>query len=427
MNHFKLLRQTLLVFTLLVGIACNDTDIVTPPTPPQDFISQTSPLTIEQSQRLDGVYAVDQGKDIFGDSVVIAQSGNRVTLYSGVKSGYVVFQVGSLDSVILMVGYWKYQNSEETGLAQAYIKREEGAAWIVGNGQGTPPSERVIRLSIGEQNSAPSKPLRLRFVRPFSEKAQFDRENFYIIGHRCAGRMSDGIPASENTIELALRAEELGCNSLEVDVRKSKDGVLYLYHDATINPRLIRKNTLVGATEDYTWSVLQSEVTLLHGEKMPTLEDFLTAVIEKTNIKFVYLDTKTVGDGIIADMVPIQKRALEKAASLGRDIDIYIGIPNTDLLEELKTVQTTTGVVPSLIETSPEDCIAVDGKVWSPRWSDGTQSSKVQELQGQGRYAVTWTIDMPVYIQQYLNEPTGRFNGFLTNYPMLVKYYILMQ
>lgn len=408
-------------------VACNDTDIVTPPTPPQDFIGQTTPLTLDQTKLVDGVYAVDLGKEIFGDSVVVAQSGNRITMYSGVKSGYVVFQAGTLDSVVLLVGYWKYQNSEQTGLAQGYIKREEGAAWIVGNGQGTAPTERVIRMAIGDNNTAPTQQLKLRFVRPFSQKAQSDRENFYIIGHRCAGRMSDGLPASENTIELALRAEELGCNSLEVDVRKSKDGVLFLYHDATINPRLIRKNTLVGATEDYTWKVLQSEVTLLLGEKMPTLEDFLNAVIEKTNIKFVYLDTKTVGDNIIADMVPIQKRALDKAASLGRKLEIYIGVPNTDLLEELKTVQATTGVVPSLIETSPEDCIAVDGKVWSPRWSDGTQTSKVQELQAQGRLAVTWTIDLPIYIQQFLNEPTGRFNGFLTNYPMLVKYYILMQ
>jgi glycerophosphoryl diester phosphodiesterase len=242
--------------------------------------------------------------------------------------------------------------------------------------------------------------------------------------------MSDGIPHSENTIEFALRAEELGVNALEVDVRKSKDGVLFLYHDATINPRLVRKNTLVGATEDYTWKVLQSEITLLHGEKMPTLEAFLDAVIEKTKVTFVYLDTKTTGANIIADMIPIQKRALEKAAAMGRsDLKIYIGIPNQDLLDELKAAQKTAGDVPSLIETSPDDCVdpEVMGDVWSPRWSEGTQNAKVAELQARGLTAVTWTLDVDSYIQQYLAVPSGRFNGFLTNYPMLVKYHILKQ
>lgn len=412
---------------LLVLVAgCTDTSVVIPPETPQDFISQTRPLSPAQTMLAEGVYAVDQGKEIFGDSVVVAYNGNRLSIYSEVKYGHVVFQVGSLDSVILMVGYWKYQNSDQTGLAQGYIKREEGASWMLSGGTLTTPAQRIIRMSIGDQNSAPTNPLLLRFVRPFSPQALADRENFFIIGHRCGGRMSDGIPNSENTVELALRAEEFGCNALEVDVRKSKDGVLFLYHDATINPRLIRKGTLVGATEDYTWKVLQSEVTLLHGEKMPTLEEFLDAVVEKTTVRFVYLDTKTTGDGIVADMVPIQKRALEKAAALGRDIKIYIGIPNEDLLNELKAIPEHT-TIPSLIETSPEDCEAVNGAVWSPRWSDGTQNATIARLQGQGRTAVTWTIDVPVYIREYLAQSSGRFNGFLTNYPMLVKYFILKQ
>ncbi len=422
----QVLRFSIAATIAILLASCNDTSIVTPPTPPQDFISQTNPLPLTQAALLEGVYAVDQGADIFGDSVVVAVSGNRLSIYSEVKSGYVVFQVGNLDSVVLMVGYWKYQNSNETGLAQGYIKRDEGASWLLSNGTSTAPESRIIRMSIGNQSAAPSRPLLLRYARPFSEKAKADRESFFIIGHRCGGRMSDGIPHSENTIELALRAEEFGCNALEVDVRKSKDGVLYLYHDATINPRLIRKNTLVGATENYTWPVLQSEVTLLHGEKMPKLEDFLDAVIEKTTARFVYLDTKTTGDGIIADMVPIQQRALQKAAALGRNIKIYIGIPNTDLLEELKAIPNFQSI-PSLIETSPDDCEAVNGAVWSPRWSDGTQNAAVSRLQAQGRIAVTWTIDVPTYMKEYLSQPTGRFNGFLTNYPMLVNYYILKQ
>ncbi|MCX6139943.1 MAG: glycerophosphodiester phosphodiesterase family protein [Candidatus Kapabacteria bacterium] len=410
-----------------VTFGCDQSGIIRPPTVPQDLIGQTRPLTQSQQSLIDGVYAVDEGSGMFGDSVAIRRSGNKITVYTGKKSGHMIFQVGNLDSVIMFVGYWKYQNSNETGLVQAYMKREEGGSYIMSTGTEPAPAQRLIRLFLGEGTNLPSEALKLRYVRPFSQKAIDDVNNFILIGHRCGGRMSDGIPHSENTIEMAMASEELGCNGIEVDIRKSKDGVLYLYHDNTINPRLVRKNTLVGATEDYTWPVLSSEVTLIWGEKMPTLEAFLDAVITKTEVVFVYLDTKTVGDGIIADMIPIQQAALAKAQSLGRNIKIYIGIPNADLLDELKQIPNYKDQQ-TLIETSPDDCIDVNGKVWSPRWSDGTQNENITRLKGLGKTCICWTVDVPQYIDNYLFQPEpGRFNGFLSNYAMYAKFKLLMQ
>lgn len=419
----------LLLATAMFVMSCDESDIIQPPVPPSDFIGQTRPLTPQQEVLLDGVYEVVEGKDAMGDTVVVTRSGSKVTIYTGVKSGYIVLQMGELDSVIMFTGYWKYQQSNETGLAQGYMKREEGGAWVTSGGSLPAPEQRLMRLFLGSGSDLPSEKFAIRYARDFSENAKRDLDEFLIIGHRCGGRMSDGIPHSENTIEFALVAEELGVNALEVDIRKSKDGVLYLYHDATINPRLIRKNTLIGATEDYTWDVLKSEVTLLHGEKMPTMEDFLNAVIDKTKVKFVYLDTKTTDDGIIADMIPIQKRAMERAAAAGRQIDIYIGIPNESLLEEFKAIPGYEDV-PKLVETSYQDALDLNANMWSPRWSDGTQTSSVANFKNSapGRRAITWTIDMPVYINEYLSIPRDqRFNGFLTNYPMTVKYHILMQ
>ncbi|MBK6292645.1 MAG: hypothetical protein IPH85_07330 [Ignavibacteria bacterium] len=410
----------------LLAFGCDESGIIKPPDVPQDFISQTRPLTEEQEHLMDGVYAVDTGNEMFGDSVAIRRSGDKITIYTGKKSGFMVLQVGNLDSVILMVGYWKYQNSNETGLVQGYIEREEGGAWIMNNGVGERPAKIEIRASLGEGTSAPTVPLRFHYVRPFSAKAIADLDNFILIGHRCGGRMSDGIRHSENTIEMVRESEEIGCNGVEVDIRKSKDGVLFLYHDGSINPRLVRKNTLVGATEDYTWPVLSSEITLIHGEKMPTLEAFLDAVIDQTKVVFVYLDTKSVGKGIIADMIPIVKKAQDRADAIGRNVKIYIGIPNTDLLDELKAIPNYQDL-PTLIETSPDDCEAVNGKVWSPRWSDGTQNETVAKMQSQGRRVVTWTVDPPQYIREYLFQTSGRFNGFLSNYAMYARFNLLMQ
>jgi glycerophosphoryl diester phosphodiesterase len=427
-----LIYSCLSVLAAIMLSACDESDIIQPPVPPTDFIGQTRPLTSAQQELLDGVYAVTEGADLLGDSVVVTRSGSKVTIYTGVKGGHIILQMGELDSVIMFTGYWKYQQSNETGLAQGYMKREEGGAWVTSAGMIPAPTTRLFRLFLGAGSDLPSKKFSIRFARDFSENAKRDQKDFLIIGHRGGGRMSDGVPHSENTIELAMVAEELGANAIEVDVRKSADGVVYLYHDATINPRLVRKNTLVGATEDYTWNVLRSEITLTHGEKIPKLGDFLRAVVDRTKAVFVYLDTKTSGDGILKDMADTVKLVNEYAASVGRsELKIYLGIPNTELLDELKELRTKPGYenVESLIETSYDDAVNNGATVWSPRWSDGTQQSSVNAFTSvPGKVAVTWTINMPVYIQEYLAVPrANRFTGFLTDYPMIVKYYILMQ
>jgi glycerophosphoryl diester phosphodiesterase len=42
-------------------------------------------------------------------------------------------------------------------------------------------------------------------------------------------------------------------------------------------------------------------------------------------------------------------------------------------------------------------------------------------MQAEGRKVICWTIDVPAFIRQYINE--GEFDGLLTNYPSLVTYY----
>ena len=52
------------------------------------------------------------------------------------------------------------------------------------------------------------------------------------VAHRGAS-----LSAPENTLASTVKAIELGVDRIEMDVRQSKDGVLVLMHDVTLNAR----------------------------------------------------------------------------------------------------------------------------------------------------------------------------------------------
>lgn len=104
----------------------------------------------------------------------------------------------------------------------------------------------------------------------------------------------------ENTMMAFYMGMQMGANGIETDVRRTRDGVLVLFHDATLE----RVTGHTGKIADYTYSELQ-ELTVqkdgLH-DKIPTLEDFLA--------HFAYRDItfaiELKADGIekeVADMI----------------------------------------------------------------------------------------------------------------------------
>ena len=120
-------------------------------------------------------------------------------------------------------------------------------------------------------------------------------------------------------------ASRLGASGIEIDVRLTKDGIPILYHDETLNLRLIQKNGLVGKIENYTYQQLSTYVRLVHGERIPTLEEALAAVLEQTPLTFVWLDTKY--EASMDKIRAIQQKYRQKALASGRELEIVIGLP----------------------------------------------------------------------------------------------------
>jgi glycerophosphoryl diester phosphodiesterase len=410
------MKKLLILFiSLLLFYSCNnEVEVITPTVDPDNFLSQTTPLPENVKPIMDGVYEVTAGKELVGDQVVVKWNRDRLSIFSGKDGGYIVLESGYIGEDIYFFGYWRYSTSTETGAVDFTIPANEGGSEIL-SGDTSFTTIKFIG-NFGNGNEPANKPIIIKFKRPFSDEVK--QSDFDILAHRGGGRNSDYLGVSENSIEMIEIAERFGTNGVEIDARLTKDGVPFIYHDSDINLRLCQKSLIWGNIEDFTWAQLRTLITLRNGEKIPSLRETLEYVLEETNIKVVWLDTKDVD--VVPQSIALLTEINERAVNMGRNLKIYLGIPADDIYEAF-LAQPNYLEVPCLVELSIDQVREANALVWAPRWTQGTQTSTVQQMQSEGRKVFTWTLDDASYIEQFINE--GQFDGILTNYPTIVSYY----
>jgi glycerophosphoryl diester phosphodiesterase len=314
---------------------------------------------------------------------------------------------------LLFNGYWRKLINTQTGLARFTIGANGGARQLLSQFPQIGKDSIVINGVTGNSQETPTQNLVLTYQRTLYKGNAFE-----ILAHRAGGRTSDHLPYSENSIGMIKYASQLGATGIELDVRLTRDGIPILYHDNTLNLRLIQKNGLVGPVEEYSYNQLNSLVSLIDGQKIPTLRQALETALDNTNLHFIWLDTKY--DDSIKDVRALQAEYLDKAKAMGRSLEIVIGLPGEDQLVKFKELPNYDSV-PSLCELSLEDVTDINARVWAPRWTLGLQNDIVKQVQSEGRRVFVWTLDVPDYINQFINQ--GYFDGILSNYPSLVAYY----
>lgn len=404
---------TIFCMALLMAGCNKSKDVPVPSEGPNSFLTQTYPLPDNSRKIMDGIYKVTAGNELFGDQVVLKWSRKKLTMMCS-DGHYSVLDVGQLDSVIVIQGYWRYCYNDNTGLLNAYIARDEGGSEIV-NGVTTPMI--ILRGAYGKTGNELDKALELVYQRPISPALL--SKKFSILAHRSGGRTSDHLPVSENSIAMINFTEGLGSTGIEVDVQLTRDGIPVLFHDGDINIRLTQKGPLSGPIHDFTYIQLYYLVSLIHGEHIPRLNDALMFVVDSTLITDVYLDMKENVNSM-STVIPIQKEMLQRAKDKGRDLHIYVGLPSQDAINDFMN-QPDYLITPSLCELTVDDVVRTNSMVWAPRWTEGTQNDLVAQIHTQGRIAWTWTLDNVEWIKEYIND--GNFNGILTNYPFVVGYY----
>lgn len=418
-----MIRASVIVSLFILIVSCKKNYDAPVPDTSWDLFDSPAAASINNNTRvkLEGVYTVTQGADAFGSLAALKWSYTangtdttyHLTIFCEKQVVYIICQGKRLNTSVLLNGYWRNMLNTETGLARFTITSTDGATYLLAPSDPENLASVNITGTYGIGQTAPSQPLQLKYNRPLYKATQLE-----IVAHRGGGRTSDLLPASESSVEMIKMASRFGATGIEIDVRYTSDGIPVIYHDNDLNERLIQRNGMVGPIENYSYAQLTALVRLKNGEHIPTLRQALDAVLYNTPLQYVWLDTKF--NGSMQQEREIQQEYLQKAAAMGRKLEITIGIPDKDVLANFLRLPGYKNI-PSVCELTTEDVAAINAKIWAPRWTLGLQNTAVETMHAAGRKAFVWTLDVPENIKEYFDN--GKFDGFLSNYPSSVAYY----
>lgn len=119
--------------------------------------------------------------------------------------------------------------------------------------------------------------------------------------------------APENTLAAFRLAAELGADGIELDAKLSRDGVVVIMHDATVN----RTTDGSGRVSDLTLAELKrldagfKLDAKFAGERVPTLDEVVEAISDRLLINVELTNYESRGDGLELKVVDlIVKRGL---------------------------------------------------------------------------------------------------------------------
>jgi glycerophosphoryl diester phosphodiesterase len=370
-------------------------------------------------QAINGVYTVTDGSEKFGAQVVLrwtythagADTSHHLSVFTS-NVGYFDMEPQPQTGGLAVGGYWRRLQDTEIGLVQLTVNVRRSGVVSPFIGQLATGDTLVVSGVYGDGDVTPTKRLTMTYARPLNSRS------FSILAHRSGGRTSDLLPVSENSVEIIKMASRLGATGIEIDVRYTKDGIPILYHDNTLNLRLIQKNGLAGPIEDYTYQQLNTLVRLVNGERIPTLEEALQTVVDNTDLSFVWLDTKYVRS--MTQVQSIQRTYLQRAKAAGRSLQIVIGLPSDDAVSLYRALPEKTDT-PVLCELDTSITRSINANIWAPRWTLGDQTTEVNAMKAEGRTVFVWTLDEPQFIREFIDQT--RFDGILSNYACVVAYY----
>ena len=423
------MKKTILIFIVATHfLSCKKTyEVIMPDFSTWALFKSPTAIKIKPATRnaMEGVYNLTKGVDVFGELVAVKwnysikgiDTSFHVSGFFGKDIAYFICEGKQLGDSLLLNGYWRKMVSTETGIMRLTINQNNGAGLLLSTNPVIDSGRVTMSGVFSNGQQEPQTPVEFTFDRKLNKNPS----HFQILAHRGGGRTSDLLPVSENSVEMILKTPEFGSTGVEIDVRFTKDGVPILYHDNDLNLRVVQKSGLVGPIENYTYNQLSTFVRLIHGEKIPTLVEALNVVLYQTDLSFVWLDTKYIGS--LEKVQAIQKDFMQKAAAAGRNLRIVIGLPGKEQYFQFMSLPNYL-ITPSLCELTINDTEVANSAVWAPRFTEGTQTEKVLQMQAQGRQAFVWTVDIPELISQFIKE--GKFDGMLSNFPSCVafNYYI---
>jgi glycerophosphoryl diester phosphodiesterase len=199
-----------------------------------------------------------------------------------------------------------------------------------------------------------------------------------LLGHRGAPQQ-----ARENTLESFRKALEAGLEGLELDLHRTRDGVLAVYHDFELDGRPIA---------EMDWSALQQEAPW-----MPRLEQVfeLAEQFPQARLNLELKSQPGASDGREALLV----QAVQSWPGQPR-----VWISSFNPLALLRLHRLKVGVPLALLYAEPEmeelaPCLPVQGV--HPHFALLSRA-KVAQLKAHGWFVVTWTVNQATLVQELL-------------------------
>jgi glycerophosphoryl diester phosphodiesterase len=409
------------LLSIFICASCQKNKDVPVPDTKWDLYDQSMQWAdVSTLKSIEGVYAITNGINDFGKIAAAKTSytieGNdtvyHVSIFCEKDASYLVLRGKISEGVLLLKGYWRNMYGEETGTV--HLKRVINSGTLPGDSlENNAIPHHIIEGTWGDDNEMPAKKIELKYLRPLYNKTSFE-----VLAHRGGGRNTDFVPSSENSIELIKKAARFGATGVEIDVQLTKDKIPILYHDKRINGRLTKETGIHSKITSYTYNELLNEITLTKDEKIPTAEQALKAIVHETSLEFVWLDCKD--ETALTQLKDLQKKYTNEAASIGRNLNIMIGIHGSKAMKALQKIPDHKSI-PTICELDPEDAIELKSRVWAPMWIKRGSKKDVKNMQDKGFKVFIWTVDKSSRVKQYVTE--SGYDGVLSNYPSVVAFY----
>lgn len=233
-----------------------------------------------------------------------------------------------------------------------------------------------------------------------------------IIGHR-------GVPslAHENTISGSLKAYELGATMIENDIHLTRDGVVVVMHNATIDATTNGSGTIAAMTyEQLSKYKVISNKNLTEGEPIPTLEDYFKTFGDK-DVKLV-VELKSTDKRLIPALVKLieQYDYAEKMVVISFSADqiklLRESLPGISAGYLTSNTYSSSSLNASL--TSILNDVQLNGTTFNPTYGKGALDAElIKALAYRGVTVWPWTINDASAFATYFLSGAG---GLTTNY-----------
>jgi len=217
------------------------------------------------------------------------------------------------------------------------------------------------------------------------------------IGHRGAGAYEP-----ENTLKSFGKALELGVDAVELDVRRTKDDELVVFHDADVG----RTTNGKGLVSELTLKEIK-QLVAGKGEKVPTLDEVFDFLDKKVKI---LMELKETG---------LEKKVLNLIKQKGLVENVIIASFSEDALKKVRELndKVETGLIYVKHKNPVEAALELKANYVLSLYRF-THTANVQEAHRNGLKVIVWTINKEEEVGEYVKKGV---DGIASDRPDILK------